>query len=288
MNSILVDSGTSPQIVPADHPLVTSTDRGFTYGDGLFETIRVLNGQALFLNRHLRRLASGLTLLNLSIPWNAVTLTERIQQLIAANQMTEGILRLTITRGSGPRGFGIPAQAQPQLIIQAAPLPPAPPPATAILVPWRTDPASPLSQLKSLSALDKVLAKDFASQAGVTEALFINLNGNLSEATSSNIFIVQHDQILTPAVSEGVLPGITREVLIEYALAWGQRIIETAITPAQLTTASEAFLTNSVSGPRPLIGFEGQAIGTGQPGPITNILAQEYQQLCETVSQPTK
>jgi len=288
VNAILIDSGTSPQIVPADHPLVTATDRGFTYGDGLFETIRLLNGRPLFLNRHLRRLAAGLSALNLVTPWDAVALTERVEQLIVTNQMTEGVLRLTVTRGPGPRGFGIPPQAQPQLIIQAAPLPSTLPPATAILAPWRTDPASPLSQLKSLSVLDKVLAKNLASEAGAAEALFLNLNGNLTEATSSNIFIVQDNQVLTPALSEGVLPGITREILIEYATAWGQRIIETRLSTTQLATAAEAFLTNSVSGPRPLISFEGEPIDTGQPGPITNALAQKYQQLCETVSQETK
>lgn len=286
MTLTLLDTGDSPaQLLPAQSPLLTASDRGFTYGDGLFETIRVLNGQPLFLQHHISRLFAGLAVLNLTIPWDSAALTERIHSLVAANAITSGVLRLTLSRGSGPRGFSAPTDPKPLLIIQSAPQPPPSPPATAILAPWRTDPASPLPYLKSLSALDKVLAQGLVRDAGMTEALFLNTHGHLTEATASNLFLIHEGQLLTPTLASGLLPGITRQLLIELAPRWGQRIIETELTLDQLTNASEAFLTNTVVGLRPLVLVEGQPIGSGQPGTVTLYLSQAYQQFCEASSQ---
>ena len=284
MNYLWLETATTSHLLLSNTASVSVHDRGINYGDGLFETIRIHNQAPLFLDRHLNRLATGLTLLNLSTPWAAATLTQRCHQLIATNHTTNGILRLTITRGPGPRGFDLPSDPRPTLIIQTIPsLPHSSPitPHTAIIAPWRIDPASPLCQLKSLSALDKVLAKQYARQQQADDALFLNFNDHLTEATSANLFIVQANQILTPTLACGVLPGITRQLLLETAPTRGYRIIETEITLTLLTHATEAFLTNTVAGVRPLVKVDRHLIGDGHPGAITLAFAHHYIQLCQ-------
>lgn len=284
MNLVLVDSGSGSRLIEVDQPLVAGDDRGLAYGDGLFETIRVMNGRPLFLSRHLSRLMSGLGVLRLTVPWNEDALSAAIQALIETNGVGNGLIRLVISRGRGPRGFDIPTESAPSLIVQSAPQPPAPPPASVIVVPWRTDPASPLLKLKSLSALDKVLAKDYARQAGADEALFQNIQGQLTEGTSSNLFLVQEGRLLTPALSCGLLAGITRSVLLELTASMGGRIIETEVSLEQLLNAQEAFLTNAATGLRPIGTVAGRPVSTSQPGELTTKLAEAYRQYCMEAS----
>lgn len=262
-------------------------DRGLTYGDGLFETIRILNGQPLFFDRHFTRLTAGLAALNLPIQWDSAALHARCCKLINVNEIKDGILRLTITRGSGPRGFAPPTDPNPTLIIQTFTSPPparAPlgepvePGARAILAPWRIDPANPLVHLKHLSALDKVLAKDLARQQNADDLLFLNIHGHLTEASAWNLFIVTEGQLLTPALHCGVLPGITRQLVLELAPTLGYRCAETELSLNLLTNATEAFLTNAASGIRPLTHFNHQPIASGLPGPITSELTSYYLQ----------
>lgn len=285
MKKIWVERDGAGQMLADDLPVIGLNDRGFAYGDGLFETIRVGNGIPLFFAQHMQRLFSGLAQLGFpSLPWEASALGERCQKAIGENEVVEGVLRLVVTRGSGPRGFEPPADAHPMLFIQARQTPDRSAPrknlsgvCRAILAPWKVDPASPLCYLKHLGALDKVLAKQKAKQAGADEALFQNVNGHLTEATSSNLFLVVGGQLLTPALHCGLLPGIARRLLLE---TWPQPIVETEIPAALLAEAAEAFLTNAVAGVRPLVAVDGRAIGNGVPGPITRAAAEHYRRLC--------
>jgi branched-chain amino acid aminotransferase len=278
MSHIWLETPTSNQFILYNSAAISITDRGLTYGDGLFETIRVLESKPLFISRHLARLLTGLEVINLPIPWNAASLTNRCQQLIARNQLTNGVVRITITRGTGPRGFAPPASPDPTLIIQTFESHPAPTTGLkAIVAPWRIDPYNPLCHLKHLAALDKVLAKDLARKQEAGEAIFLNINGHIAETTSWNIFMIAENQILTPALHCGVLPGITRQVLLELAPSLGYRIIETELSLEVFTTASEAFLTNAVSGIRALTQVNEHPIGTGSTGPITEAIATAYQ-----------
>ncbi|MEK7327353.1 MAG: aminotransferase class IV, partial [Chloroflexota bacterium] len=153
---------------------------------------------------------------------------------------------------------------------------------TAILAPWKVDPASPLCYLKHLGALDKVLAKQKAKQAGADEALFQNINGHLTEAAASNLFLIVGGQILTPALHCGLLAGIARRLLLE---TLPQPILETEIPAALLDEATEAFLTNAVVGVRPLVAVDSRAIGNGEPGPVTRAAAEHYRRLCVQAAQ---
>jgi branched-chain amino acid aminotransferase len=262
----------------ADAPLISVNDRGLAYGDGLFETIRILHSTPLFLARHLQRLLTGLHQLNFPVPWDGDALTERCRAVIAHTATAEGVLKITVTRGVGPRGFAPPPEAQATLILQAIQTPQGLPnhSLTAITAPWKIDPASPLCYVKHLSALDKVLAKQQARQAGADDAVFVNLHGHLTETTSWNLFVARAGQIFTPALRCGLLPGITRAVLLET-----YPIIENELPLEALTRAAEAFLTNAVSGVQPLVRVEGQRIGTGAPGPITAAVQAHYEQLIQ-------
>jgi branched-chain amino acid aminotransferase len=285
MNLLWVEANGIGQMYPSESPVVSLGDRGFAYGDGLFETIRVSNGRPLFFTWHMQRLFSGLAQLGFPpLPWDAPALSERCQKVIGENGVGEGVLRLVITRGSGPRGFEPPADIHPTLFMQTWQTPDRffrgadlSGVCQAILAPWKVDPASPLCYLKHLSALDKVLAKQKAKQAGADEALFQNINGHLTEATSSNLFLVVGGQILSPALRCGLLPGIARRLLLE---TLPQPIVETEIPAALLAEATEAFLTNAVAGVRPLTAVDGRAIGKGEPGPVTHAAAKHYQRLC--------
>ncbi|MBI3241675.1 MAG: aminotransferase class IV family protein [Chloroflexi bacterium] len=291
MSKIWVEANGIGQLLADDSPVAGMSDRGFAYGDGLFETIRISKGEPLFLARHLQRLLDGLEQLTFPSVWNAGMLIERSRNLIHENNVSEGILRLVVSRGGGPRGFEPPASAHPSLFIQAFNTPSPVGALTdgrgdqgvrAILVPWKADPSSPLCYLKHLSALDKVLAQKNAKLAGADEALLQNINGHLTEATSSNLFLVVGGQILTPALRCGLLSGVARGLLLETS---PRRIVETEIPITILAEAGEAFLTNVVVGVRPLVRVGSQVIGNGEPGPITQMMAEHYQGLCAQAAQ---
>lgn len=280
MNQIWLETSDSAQWHNADQPIVSVADRGFTYGDGVFETIRVREGQPLFLGRHLQRLRSGSE--RLMFPpwrWTEAELVARCVACLAQNSANDGVLKIVLTRGAGRRGFAPSADAKPVLVIQVGPVPPPFEKLgfSAVLAPWKIDAASPLCSLKSLSALDKVLAKHWAREQGADEMLFQNLHGHLAEAAAWNLFVVSRGQVSTPALHCGVLPGITRALLLETTA-----VVEAELPVEALAQADEAFLTNAVSGVQPLVSFSGLPIGAGQPGPITAAMAAHYQTLEQT------
>lgn len=274
---IWIDSSSGGHWQAEDAPALRADDRGFAYGDGLFETVRVREGVPMFLLRHLVRLRGGLEQLAFPpLPWDEAHLVQRCRQVVVHNAIQDGVLKITVTRGPGRRGFEPPVEAQPMLVIQAIQTPKVSEAigVSASLTPWKVDPASPLCYLKHLSALDKVLARQTARQARADEALFLNLNGLLTEGTSSNLFVVIGKQIFTPAVHCGLLPGITRGLLTET-----YSVVEAELSVAVWAQATEAFLTNATAGVRPLVRFNNQPIGSGEPGAVTAVVAEHYRKL---------
>ncbi len=277
---IWIESSENSQWLLDDAPSVGASDRGLAYGDGLFETVRVWEGAPLFLARHLHRLRAGLARLAFpALRWGDDELLARCDRVIQKNSMADGVLKLIVTRGVGARGFALPAEARPVLMIHVTQKPGffKKPGFSTALAPWKINPASPLCSLKSLSALDKVLAKQWAREQGADEALFQNLYGHLTEATAWNLFIVTAGQIVTPALHCGLLPGITRALLLETA-----SMVEAEISVESLIGADEAFLTNAIGGVQPLVRFNGLPIGLGQPGPVTAAVAAHYRALEQT------
>ncbi|WP_448204703.1 aminotransferase class IV [Azospirillum sp. sgz302134] len=258
------------RLLPADEARIDPADRGFTLGDGLFETIRVGGGQARHLDRHLARLEASAAVLDLPIPYGVAVLAGAVADLIAARGLAEGTLRLTLSRGVGARGVLPPAEPHPTVLMTLAPAaPPAGPVEAVIARSTRRNEHSPLSRLKTLNYLDAILARQEAAKRSAGEALLLNTAGRLAEASVANLFLVMNGHLLTPPVSEGALPGIRRALILERCGAE-----ERPVTVEDLMRADEAFLSNSL-GLRPLLSVDGRPIGFGETGPVTAALARE-------------
>jgi branched-chain amino acid aminotransferase len=266
-------------LVPPEDAAIDPADRGFLLGDGLCETLRAYGGQVPWLDRHLDRLAAGAAVL--AIPLPALDLTAAVAETLGANGLdaADAALRITLTRGPGPRGLLPPAKPRPTLMIAAHPLQsPADAPVRTMIAATRRNEHSPLANLKSLNYLDNVLARREAAAAGADDGLLLNTAGRLASASAGNLFLVRQRTLLTPPLSEGVLPGITRAVVLELAPDLGLTAVATPLEPDQLDQAHEAFVTNSLIELRPLVAVDGRPIGDGTPGPATGRLLQAYQE----------
>jgi branched-chain amino acid aminotransferase len=249
LNGTLVGAGTA-RIEPGD--------RGFTLGDGLFETIRYAEGRAVRLDRHLERLRHGAGFLGIPLDRSDAEIAAGLDAVIAAQLLTAAVIRITLTRGPAPRGLLPPPVPAPTLMIAAAPLASPVPPAHAVIATvTRRNEASPLSRLKTLNYLDNILARREALERGADEAILLNTRGKVAEASAANLFILADGVLKTPPVEDGALPGIARAVLIERCGA-----IEASLSPDDLARAGAVFLSNSL-GLRPVAAIEGRAIGNG-------------------------
>jgi branched-chain amino acid aminotransferase len=230
-------------LMPAETVRIDPTDRGFTLGDGIFETIRADGGAPLHWDRHFARLRLGARMLGLPIPATEAQLAEALVSVLAANNLAGAALRLTLTRGPAPRGVLPPRQPHPTLLITAGPLPGREVPARLMIADRvRRNEFSPLCGIKSLNYGDNILARQLAAQAGFDDALLLNTEGILAEATAANVFLYIGDRWRTPALRHGALPGIARGLLMETGKA-----VEAPITPTDIARAEAALLVNSLS-----------------------------------------
>lgn len=259
INGVLSDAA-SARIDPAD--------RGFTLGDGVFETIAVRKNAVRHLAAHLGRLRQGASVLGIPVPGSDQDLAGMIGATIAANALKDAVVRVTLTRGPGSRGIAPPPQPTPTLVITVASLPPPPGPARVIIATvTRRNEFSPLARIKHLNYLDNILARREATAAGADDALLLNTAGRIAESTVANVFVLVDGFMLTPPIAEGALPGIMRAEAMKLA-----RAEERAIGIDMLKRASEVFLTNAL-GVRPVTHIDGQAVGDGEAGLITQLLA---------------
>ncbi|MFG1349029.1 aminotransferase class IV [Xanthobacter autotrophicus] len=227
-------------------------DRGFTLGDGLFETLRVREGAVLRLSAHLARLATGAGVLGMALP--PLDLAAALAATAEANGLTDGALRLTLSRGTGPRGVLPPAEPNPTLVITTAPLPaPAPPARLVIAQGTRRNDRSPLAQVKSLNYLDNILARQEAARRGADDGVLLNTRERVAETSIANVFAVIGGDLVTPPLSEGVLPGVMRAAVL--AEGAGER----PLTPEDLGRAEEIFLTSAL-GIRSVAALEGRTL----------------------------
>lgn len=244
---------------------IDHTDRGLTLGDGVFETMAVRGGRISRLAAHLARLRHGANVLGIEAPTADKDLTEPLNSVLQANAITDGVLRLTLTRGPAPRGLLPPETPAPSLIIavSANALDSGGSVTAVIVTGTRRNEQSPLSRIKSLNYLDNILAAREAREKGADEALLLNGAGNLASASSSNLFAVIGGELVTPPTLDGCLDGVMRADVLR-ALNGTER----SLAPGDLAGASEAILTNCLS-VRPLTAVDGTAIGDGLPGPVT-------------------
>lgn len=271
------------ELVKESEAKISVYDHGFLYGDGLFETLHVYEGKVFALADHLDRLFSSLAVLQIAVPWSKDDLALIINKTVAANQITGlGSVRLTISRGSGPLGLSPSLCPKPTLVVMAKEAKPYAASLRSlgvdvVLVSTRRNhPEALPPSLKSLNFLNNILAKMEVVQKGAFEGLMCNSDGYLTEGTVSNFFIVREDGLATPPLSAGILPGVTRKIVLECAKRLNIRVAETNLTWFDLYHAREAFLTNSSLEVMPIRCVDEQLIGDGKPGKITKQLAEEF------------
>ena len=270
------------EIVPAAEARVGIFDHGLLYGDGLFETCRAYGGRIFRLDAHLARLEQGARVLNLTLPWSRDSLVEAVYRTLAANNLLDAVLRLTVTRGEGPPVPDPSVCAAPTFFIAARPWAPIPPAAyeagyrAVIAESVRQNSASPFSRLKSLNFGLSQMARGEARTRGADEALLLNEHGRLAEGSVTNLFAVLGSRLVTPPPAEGCLPGVTRAAVLELAPSVGLAAEETTLTPDELARADEAFLTNSALEIMPLTRLGDRPVGTGIPGTVTARLMAAY------------
>jgi branched-chain amino acid aminotransferase len=269
------------RVVTADEPVLTVFDRGFQLGDGIFETLRARGSRPTELEEHVARLRRSADGLAIPLPDDIEsTLARAIEELIVAEGLGgpdgDASVRITVSRGAYfGRGLLPPDEhPSPTVVIQAWPVPPTPAShlevglhlvASAV----RRDPESPLNALKTTSRADYVHARIEARSAGADDALFLTIDGFLSEATSANLFLVRDGRLATPSLACAILPGTTRDWILRWAASVELEPEEGLLTVRHLVEADEAFLSSSVAGILPVTRFQGDPIGDGKPGEWT-------------------
>jgi branched-chain amino acid aminotransferase len=228
---------------------VSIADRGLLLGDGLFETMAVHNAQVFDLDAHLKRLASGLGVLGFAGAVDLVKLRSGIARYIAAEEASCAVLRVTVTRGAGPRGLTPPEVPRPTIFMTLLPMPPAceTPLSLHIATVTRRNEHSALSRIKALPYLDNVLALSEASAQGADDALLLNTRGTIACATVANVFVVREGRLETPPVCDGALPGTMRALVLCLAKQAGLAPVENSLHVKDLAEADEVILTNSIS-----------------------------------------
>lgn len=253
------------EMVSSDVPAISSNNRSFLYGDGLFETIHAYGTQGRNLNLHLSRLKKGMSILGIEIPkyLDDTMLDKEITRLLNKNRMFGSArLRLTVYRNAG--GKYTPEDNSAGILISADSL------ETKMyelntkgyvvdVFPDLKKPLNTLSSIKCCNSLFYILAGIYQKQNALNDCILINSNDRISEAVSSNIFIVKGDSIYTPSVSEGCIPGVMREVIIKVAPKIGYKIFNQVAIPMQeLNNCDEIFLSNTISGIRWVVAFRQQ------------------------------
>ena len=274
---------------PARRAHVSALDRGLLYGDGLFETVRAYNGRVFALPQHLARLRGSARFLTMAFPrrpWQ-----QDIDTLLQRNGLrgADAWVRITLTRGAAAPGLLPRARMRPTVVISAGRLPSAIATAQRRGVRVSLFPFARhgfLAEHKVLAYLPAVLGKALAARHGAFEGLFVDGDGRVAEGTTSNVFIRRRRQWLTPPAA-GILPGITRRLVIDVATADGLRVQERALTPADVMAADEAFLTSSLIEMVPVTRVDDHEIGDAQIGAATRRLQQLYRQMVDhSLAQP--
>jgi len=264
---------------------ISVLDHGLLYGDGVFEGLRAYGGVVFRLREHLDRLWDSAKGIWLDIPVSKEQLAEAVNKTVELNGISDGYIRLVVTRGVGTLGLDAHLCKNPQIIIIAAHLALYPAEfyekgleiVTAGTI--RNNNAALSPQVKSLNYLNNIMAKIEGHLAGCVETLMLNSKGEVAECTGDNIFIVKSGILSTPGTDAGILDGITRKVVLEIAAELGIPSRETSMTRQDVYSADECFLTGSGAELIPVVKVDGRIIGTGKPGEITKKLHERFHQL---------
>jgi branched-chain amino acid aminotransferase len=269
--------------VPKSRASVSVFDHGLLYGDGVFEGIRVYNGVIFRFKEHLERLYSSAKSIRLQLPLSPEQMTKAIVETLKRNGLKDAYIRLVVTRGVGDLGVDPRKCRKPSVVIITQYADPSfgamakEKGISVIISSVRRDAVDATThEIKSLNYLNSVLAKQEALDAGADDALMLDRNGFVSEATTTNLFIIKHGEIFTPPSTAGILPGVTRRRIIKLTRELGFNMLEKGLTPYDVTNADEAFLTGTLSEIVPLVKVKGILIGDGKVGPTTRRIMDAF------------
>ncbi|MCC6423499.1 MAG: branched-chain-amino-acid transaminase [Phycisphaerales bacterium] len=270
------------QLVDPSDAKISVYDHGLLYGDGVFEGIRVYSGKIFECAAHLDRLYKSARAIRLNIPVTLEQFKSAMEQTIKANDFTDCYIRAVVTRGVGYLGLSPAKCPKPSVFIIADTIELYPREMyekgmaviTASVI--RNHPNSLSPRIKSLNYLNNILAKLEANDAGVPEAIMLNFEGNVSECTADNIFIIRDGQVQTPGTADGILEGVTRSVIFKLCKQLNIPCIEKTLQRHDLYIADECFLTGSAAEVVPITKIDGRPIGNGQVGAITRRLMEAF------------
>ena len=269
------------KFVPESGAVVSVFDRGFLYGDALFEGLLVTRGRPFRWHEHMERLQRGVDFLKLTVPFSSAELLRHALRLVEQNKMPECILRLSITRGITERGYSPKNATRPAVVMTLHPSP-----VIDKMPCWRVVTSSfrllgndPLADFKTANKLPQVMARAEADAAGAQEAILLNHQGRLAEGTTSNLFWIKDKALFTPALPDGALPGVTRGVVLDLCVKMNIYCKERKARPIELLKADGAFLTMTSMGIVAIESLDGRRLGQS---PLVKKLWSEYRSLLET------
>ncbi|GJL78221.1 MAG: branched chain amino acid aminotransferase [Nitrospinaceae bacterium] len=261
---------------------VSVLDRGFCYGDGLFETMRCYGNRVFCLDEHLERLYQSLDLIYLDVPMTREEMRSALYETIKRNQVPDSMVRLTISRGEQSTGFHIDPETSPTFVIVVRELEPLPAEwyekgIDISLFPETANRIGGLArQIKSCNFLTYIIVREMAHSKKSVEGILLDDNNRVTEGTTSNVFMVKDGVLKTPDLNPHILPGITRQVVLKVAEKNGIPVSLNTIHAEDIYHADEVFVTNSRIEVMPVRNADGKTIGSGRPGEVTRLLHAEF------------
>jgi branched-chain amino acid aminotransferase len=271
-------------VTPGAEARVSVLDNGFTFGDSVYETLRTYGGRPFHLGRHLARLRHSAERLGIAVPLPDQEFDDRVAAVLARAGNEESYIRLIVTRGVGDISYRFERVSGPTVVVVVKPLEPLPERyytegVDVILSSVRRNHRQALDPaIKCCNLLNNILAVREAQAKGAVEPIMLNLDGDVAEGASCNVFLVRQGELVTPPLDAGILPGVTRALVLEIArdLRVGTR--EETVRPADLLSADEVFITSTLKEACPVRAIDSRRVGAVQPGPVTLRLLAAYRE----------
>jgi branched-chain amino acid aminotransferase len=272
------------EFVPEQSALVSVFDRGFLYGDALFETVRIANSKPFRWREHLERLCQGANFLKIAMPLTPEALGQSLNELINRNTLTDALARVTLSRGVGVRGYSPQGATRPTLVMSLHTVD-----AGETMPGWHLRTSSQrlltnalLAQFKTCNKLPQIVARAEADAAGAHEAILLNNEGYVVEGSRSNLFWIEHDTIWTPPIAAGILPGVTRAVILEICHKLNFKTGEASLFPEQLRRTAGVFFSLSSDGIAEGLSLDGHPLNRS---PLVKTLHATYCELLRSECQ---
>jgi len=271
-------------VTPAAEARISVLDNGFTFGDSVYETLRTYGGRPFHLGRHLSRLRQSAERLAIPVPLEDAEFGERIDAVLSRAGNEESYIRLIVSRGVGDISYRFERVAGPTVVVAVKPYEPLPEryytEGVEVMISsvrrnhrQALDPA-----IKSGNLINNILAVREAQAKGAVEPIMLNQDGDVAEGASCNVFLVRQGGLLTPPLEAGILPGVTRGLVLEIARSLSLRSREETVRVEDLLSADEAFITSTLKECCPVRAIDGRRVGPVQPGPVTLRILQAYRE----------